>query len=160
VFLLGLLRRRFGNSFLGGGFGRGGYFRGCGSFVLGGIGTTAATASVTGAVLVVCDCWKKWWDDWWNWWDVSFYWAREGAPSEVDQWELAELEPHSEMELLLVRESPHLPVKDTQYCIRKAEIKLTEFFLAASLLLLLINIFLCFFLLHVGGGPAALFQSV
>jgi hypothetical protein len=49
------LRRRFGSSFLGAGLG-GGYFRGCGSFLLGGIGTAAATASVTGAVLVSA-CW-------------------------------------------------------------------------------------------------------
>jgi hypothetical protein len=35
-----------------------------------------------------------------------FVLAREGAPSEMDQWELAELEPHSEMGLLLVLEAP------------------------------------------------------
>jgi hypothetical protein len=34
-----------------------------------------------------------------------FVLARAGAPSELDQWELAELEPHSEMGLLLVLES-------------------------------------------------------
>jgi hypothetical protein len=38
---------------------------------------------------------------------------------------------------------------------KSADMKLTEFFLIASLLLLLTNIFLCFFLLHVG-GPGSL----
>jgi hypothetical protein len=35
-----------------------------------------------------------------------FVLAREGAPAKVDQWEMAELEPHSEVGLLLVLELP------------------------------------------------------
>jgi hypothetical protein len=35
-----------------------------------------------------------------------FVLAREGAPAKVDQWELAELEPHSEVVLRLVLELP------------------------------------------------------
>jgi hypothetical protein len=50
-----VLRRRAGSSFLGGG-----------CFLRAGLGTAAATSSVTGAVLV-CDCWWNWWDDWWYW---------------------------------------------------------------------------------------------
>lgn len=47
-----VLRRRVGNSVLGGGV--------CGgSFLRGGFGTAAATSSVTGAMLI-CDCWWKW----------------------------------------------------------------------------------------------------
>jgi hypothetical protein len=50
-----------GSSFLGGGL-RDGCFRGCGSLLHGGLGTTEATFSVTGAMLA-CDCWRNWWDD-------------------------------------------------------------------------------------------------